>query len=35
VALREDDDGRLQLARELARVTEAPLALVYGYPYDR
>ena len=34
LALRDDDDAPLALARELARFTGAPLALVNVYPYE-
>lgn len=34
VALRDDDHAPLALARDLARFTGAPLALVHVYPYE-
>ena len=34
VALADGDAGTLGLARELARITGAPLALVHAYPYE-
>jgi nucleotide-binding universal stress UspA family protein len=34
VALRDDDDAPLALARDLARLTGAPLALVHGHPFE-
>ena len=34
LALRDDDDAPIALARELARFTGAPLALVNVYPYE-
>jgi nucleotide-binding universal stress UspA family protein len=34
VALREDDTAPVSLARELARLTGAPLTLVHAYPYQ-
>lgn len=33
VALRDDDGAPLALAEALARLTDAPLALVTSYPY--